>query len=90
MKVRIFENKTGSGSVIHPAPKSKRPNETDEQWLARVFEKATPKGVEFKDIDHSELPQDREYRNTWKYDNVQKKIYVDEELKKGIDISKKG
>ena len=65
MKVRILINPDKSISVIHPAPKSKRENETEEQWLERVFNKATPEGVEFEDIDKSELPENREERVGW-------------------------
>jgi len=65
MKVRILYNADGV-SIIHPAPKSKRKEETEEQWFERVFSKATPDGAEYDDIDESELPQDREDRNAWK------------------------
>ena len=30
--------------------------------------KDIPKGAEYKIVDESELPQDRTYRNAWKYD----------------------
>ena len=65
MKCRVIYNPDGV-SVIYPASKSKREDETEEQWLARVFAKATPEGAEYDDIDESELPQDREDRNAWK------------------------
>lgn len=39
--------------------------EPEEQWLKRVFDKATPDGTEYDDIDKSELPQTREDREAW-------------------------
>ena len=65
MNVRVLCNQGGSISIIHPAPKSKRPNETDEQWLARVFAKATPEGTMFKDIEKAAIPPDRTFREAW-------------------------
>lgn len=64
MKVRVLYNLNGTISVVHPAPKSKRNNETEEQWLARVFTKSTPEGLDYEDIEDTELPS-REFRNAW-------------------------
>ena len=65
MKVRIIYKEDKSFSVIHPAPKSKREDETEEQWLERALNKATPQGAEYDDIEQSELPQTREDRAGW-------------------------
>lgn len=68
MKCRVVYRVDGGISVIHPAPKSKRPEETEEQWLERVFSKAMQgelKDLPYDDIDSSELPQSREDRNAW-------------------------
>lgn len=72
MKVRILYNinvitgkKDGTVSVTYPAPKSRRKDEAESEWLKRVFDKATPEGVEYEDIEKSELPQSREFRNAW-------------------------
>jgi hypothetical protein len=65
MKARILHNIDGTVSVIHPAPKSRREDETEVQWLDRVFAKMTPEGVTFEDIDSSALPADRDFRNAW-------------------------
>lgn len=65
MKVRILYNKNGSISVFYPARKSKRPEETEEQWYKRVADKSTPEGVEYDDVDSSEIPTDRSKRNCW-------------------------
>ena len=65
MKARILYNTDGTVSIIHPAPKSRREDETEEQWLERVFTKSTPTDATFKDVDEALLPQDRDFRNAW-------------------------
>lgn len=68
MKVRVVYNADKTVSVIHPALKSRKSNETEEQWLKRVFTKAMNgklKGLSYDDMDKSELPQSREDRNAW-------------------------
>lgn len=68
MKVRIVYKPDKTVAVIHPAPKSKRKDETEEEWLERVFAKAMQgelEGLPYDDIDSSELPQSREDRNAW-------------------------
>ena len=62
---RIIYREDGGVSVITPAPKSKRDNETEAEWLKRVFDKATPEGAEFEDVEDSKIPQDREFRGAW-------------------------
>lgn len=67
-KVRIVYKPDKSVAIIHPALKSRRPDETEEQWLDRVFTKAMRgelKDLPYDDIDKSELPQTREERNAW-------------------------
>lgn len=64
-KVRVIYKPDGAVAIVHPAPKSKRSDETEDEWLERVFSKATPDGVEYDDIDKSELPQNREDRDAW-------------------------
>jgi len=65
-KVRVLYRDDGGVSVVHPAPKSKREDETEEQWLNRVFTKATPDGLTFKDIDMKTEPlPDRRFREAW-------------------------
>ena len=65
MKVRVLYNNDSTVSVIHPAPKSRREDESEADWLKRVFDKATPKAAEYDDIEASELPQNREDRAAW-------------------------
>jgi len=62
---RILYNTDGTIAVIHPAPKSRRSDETEKQWLKRVFDKATPEGIEYEDVEDSKIPEDREFRNAW-------------------------
>ena len=68
MKVRILYQDDGSVHIIHPAIKSKREDESEEDWLNRVFTKAMVEGgfsnLEYDDIDESELPS-REFRDAW-------------------------
>ena len=45
--------------------------------------KDIPKGAEYKIIDESELPQDRTYRNAWKYD-----LTIDQTKKEAIDVER--
>ena len=64
MKVRVLYKDNGSVAVIHPAPKSRRKDESEVDWLNRVLGKATPEGIDFEDMDDSQLPS-REDRNAW-------------------------
>ena len=66
-KVRIVYRSDGGISVIHPAPNSRREKESEAEWLERVFTKAMKydKGCDYDDIDSSELPQTRKYRDAW-------------------------
>lgn len=83
MKVRILHNIDGTVSVIHPAPKSRREDETEEQWLDRIFTKMTPEGITFEDIDDSKLP-DRDFRNAW----VKGESGIDIHVDKAREITK--
>lgn len=62
---RILYNEDGTVSVIHPAPKSKRSGETEQQWLKRVFDKATPSGINYEDVPKENIPIDRTFRQAW-------------------------
>ena len=75
-KVRVLKRNDGGVSVVYPISKSKRPGETEEQWLERVFAKANPNNLPYVDIDQSELPQDREDRNAWELDDKEKKVKI--------------
>jgi len=62
---RIIYREDGGVSIITPAPKSRRDNETEAEWLKRVFDKATPEGVEYEDVGKDKIPKDREFRDVW-------------------------
>ena len=90
-KVRIVHKPDKSVAIIYPAPKSRRKDETEQQWLERVFVKAMIPhfiGFPYDDIDSSELPQTREYRNAWEFDNVEKKVKINQVKKDAIDVEK--
>jgi len=74
--VRVVYKKDKTVSIIYPM--GRKENETKEDWLNRAFEKTMRSvydekgkqtnplhGLEFDDIDSSELPQDRVERNKW-------------------------
>ena len=67
---RIIKREDGGISVINPAPKSRREDETEVDWLAIVFAKATPAGAEFIDVPASGVPSDRTFREAWIYDGA--------------------
>ena len=62
---RIIYREDGGVSVITPAPKSRRKDETEAEWLKRVFDKATPEGVEYEDVSKDKIQQDRAFRDAW-------------------------
>ena len=87
MKARIIYREDGRVSIIHPAPKSRRQDETEAQWLERVFSKATPEGAEFRDVDtDKEDLSDRTFRNAW-VKGVNGKA-VDVDMPKAREITK--
>ena len=86
MKVRIIQRKDGGISIVHPAPKSKREDETEEQWLDRVFAKATPKRAIFEDIDKSKVPLDRTFREAWTHNG--RGIEIDMPKAKAIHVER--
>jgi hypothetical protein len=63
---RIIYREDGGVSVIYPAPKSRRKDETETEWLERVFAKATPEGAIYDDVEDSAIPQNRDDRVAWK------------------------
>ncbi len=87
-KIRVLEKLDGSVGIIYPAPKSRRLDETEEDWLERVFTKCNPQGLDFEDIDTSDLPSDREDRGAWKLDRNSKKVKVDSVKKQQLDDAK--
>jgi len=84
---RIIYREDGGVSIITPAPKSKREDETEAEWLKRVFDKATPEGMEYEDVSKDKIPQDREFRDAWT-GNKGKGILIDK-VKKQEMINEK-
>ena len=87
-KVRVVYRPDGGISVIHPVSKSRRANESEEQWLERVLDKATPFGIDYKDIDKSELPQVREDREAWT-GTKNERVYINQVKKQQLEKEKK-
>lgn len=69
MKCRVIYKPDKSIAIHYPALKSKHPNETEEQWLERVFTKMSARpdlnGLPYDDIDQSELPQNWQDGDVW-------------------------
>ncbi len=64
--VRVIYNKKNKNvSIITPCIQSKKKDETEQQWLDRVFNKYVPQeeDIEYEDMDSSELPSTD--RNAW-------------------------
>lgn len=75
MKRIVYQNNDGGISVIIPAPDS---NLTIEQIAA----KDVPPNTDYKIVDVSELPHDREFRSAWEH--VQEKIEINFDKAKKI------
>ena len=69
-KVRAMYKRDGTVVVIVPVPKSRREDETERQWLTRVYDKAIRsqpdlQDILYDDIDDSQLPRSRQFREAW-------------------------
>jgi uracil-DNA glycosylase len=68
-RVRVVYKPDKTVAIIHPAPNSRQPDETEKQWLERVFKRAVEgtdlEGLPCDDIDPLQLPQSREDRDAW-------------------------
>lgn len=85
MKVITYKNENGGLSIVHPAQNARRPNENEEDWLARVAARSVPEGVSYQIVDKSIIPEDRTWRDAWTLgDNA---ISVD--IKKARGVRKK-
>lgn len=95
MKCRVVYKLDKTVAVIHPVPKSKRLDETEEQWLKRVFDKPIQPqyndsgqqvnplyGCPYDDTDNSKLPS-REDRDAWEGEKG-KGIIINQEKAKEI------
>lgn len=98
----IFHNPdTGIAAVLVPAPEMFDPNSktrkllevkdgltfaSDEEVLSFIIAKDLSEGADFQIVHVSELPQDRYFRNSWKYENG--KVSVDMAKAKDFHLSK--
>lgn len=80
-KVVVFKNTDGSCGVIHPSPKC-------GLTIEEVATKDVPKGLEYRIIDKSLLPQDRYFRNAWTDDNPTDTVDIDMEKARSIHMDK--
>ncbi len=89
MKNRILYLANEKIAVIIPALNSKRPNENEEDFLKRTFEKAQQNipFIEFEDVEDSTLPS-REFRNAWRGSKITG-IKIDSTEKQKIENERK-
>ena len=69
-KRRVIYKNDGSVDIVIPAPKSRFEGEPEDVWLKRVFDRAIEvdpnlQGLDYDDVDTSEIPSDRKDRNAW-------------------------
>lgn len=100
MKVRAIFRNDGGVSIIRPATKSRKKDESEAAWLKRVFERCTKEagleGFPFEDIDSKDLPS-RDDRKYWtkktsggiKVDSSKKKSDEDSKTKKRDTLKSK-
>ncbi len=71
-KRRVYYNPDNTiRTVVQAAPRSRKPDEAESEWLKRIYNKSAALyvGLEYEDIDISQLPQgqDRKGREVkWK------------------------
>lgn len=83
MKRRVLIQKDGSVAIIIPSANSRLENEPEEVWLKRVFDNATPEGLQYVDVDEMAIPSSREDREYWIFDAVTGTVRVSETKKSG-------
>jgi len=71
----IYKNNDGGISIIIPAPDS-------ELTIEEIAAKDVPPNTDYKIVDVSELPKNREFRSAW--DHIEDKIEVNFEKAKHI------
>ena len=74
-KVRVIYKPDNTIAIIHPAPKSRRYDESEVAWYNRVFSDAMNRdpnltGLPYDDIPITKLPKSREARNAWEKDST--------------------
>jgi len=58
----IYPNDEGGVSIIIPAPEA-----LEYMSIEEIAAKDVPAGIDFKIVDVSDIPEDREFRNAWEY-----------------------
>jgi len=58
----IYPNDEGGVSIIIPAPEA-----LEYMSIEEIATKDVPAGIDFKIVDVSDIPEDREFRNAWEY-----------------------
>ncbi len=72
MKKIVYNNpETGGISIVIPnedkkvAERALKRPLTDEEYEQHVIERSVPKGVKFRFVEDSDIPESREFRNAW-------------------------
>ena len=88
---RVIYKINGQISIIHPAPKARLKDESDQVFLNRVSIKACKgtelEGLDYEDIDSSNLP-DRKFRDKWRGDK-QNGIRIDHSVITAVERKEK-
>lgn len=70
MKKLIYTRDDGGISIVWPVPKAQLERTlgalTEEEYKAHVVARSIPDGKAYREVDDSELPADREFRDAWK------------------------
>lgn len=66
-KIIVYVRPSGEVSVVYPAPKTRRDNESEENWLTRMTQRAVPEGIEGHLVEATTLPASRRWRNAWRF-----------------------
>lgn len=80
MKRIVFKNPDGSCGVVVPAPKhlaTLMKDNTEDEALGIIAEKAVPDGLGHRICTTADLPQDRDFRDAWTDDNDTDTVDVD-------------
>jgi hypothetical protein len=86
MKCRVIERNDGKLSIVFPNPNSQRPNESEDEFLERAYQKTVRdkpefQGLPYVDMEHSELPLDsngkKKDRDKWRMSSDKKGVKID-------------
>ena len=74
MKKLVYTREDGGVSIVIPAPKADLEKIlgplTEAEYKAHVTERSIPAGVTAREVDDSELPSDRTFRDAWQDSGV--------------------